>query len=389
MFDILIDLETKELTTHEETDFLDINVQQEAGKINKPDNITEESIVPDPSFSRNVTMTRSSSSVSDGFVSGVENRKSLLLFDKPAEQDSGIAPTTCVSQTPETVCSMYVSAPAEESPNHLETEDNNNSKNNDSGYLAVSMAESTNHTASTPDTSHCHLSFGTEDKTADHDPETPCGDYLCNVTEESGNSPVHSNIVDNSQENTLSSHETEDSANSNSQVEVNITTHTTPSHIVEVPHTVSQSSSQPADHKPFGNTNERSIEPPFPVEESTQQHHTTPETLCPEYNSPSHVPPQKPNSVSQDKSEQPQQDRSYERQVTSSTVRDIVLSLVNNIFNTPLLHKSAIKMFDVTVLCILSIPLQGLLYGSWCVFGHCIYFVILLILLLIYIIHRQ
>ena len=382
MFDIHIDLETKELTTHDETDFLDINVQQEAGKINKPDNITEESIVQDPSSSRNVTMTRSSSSVSDGFVSGVENRKSLLLFDKPAEQDSGIAPTTCESQTPETVCSMYVSGPAEESPNHLETEENNNSKNNDSGYLAVSMAESTSHTASTLDNSHCHLSFGTEDKTADHDPETPCGDYLCNVTEESGNSPVHSN----SQEITLSSHETEDSTNSNSQVEVNITTITTPSHIVEVPHTVSQSPTQPADHKPFGNTNERSIEPPFPVEESTQQHQTTPETLCPEYNSPSHVPPQKPNSTSQDKSEQPQQDK---HQVTSSTVRDIVQSWVNNIFNTPLLHKSAITMFDVTVLCILSIPLQGLLYGSWCVFGHCMCFVILLILLLIYIIHRQ
>ena len=334
-------------------------------------------------------MTRSSSSVSDGFVSGVENRKSLLLFDKPAEQDSGISPTTCVSQTPETVCSMYLSAPAEESPNHPETTDNNSCNNNNSSYLAVSMAEPTSHTASTPDGSHRHLSFGTEDKTANHDPETPCGDYLCNVTEESGNSPVHYNTDDNSKENTSSSHETEDSANSNSQVEVNITTITTPSHIVEVPHNVSQSPTQPVDHKPFGNTNERSIEPPFPVEESTQQHQTTPETLCSESNSPSHVPPQKPNSTSQDKSDHPQQDGSDEHQVTSFAVRDIVQSCVNNIFNTPLLHKSAIIMFDVTVLYVLSIPLQGLFYGSWCMFGHCMCFVILLILLLIYIIHRQ
>ena len=91
-------------------------------------------------------------------------------------------------------------------------------------------------------------------------------------------------------------------------MEVNITTITTPSHIVNVPHTVPQFPTQPADHKPFGNTNERSIEPPFPVEESTQQHQTTPETLFPKSNSPSHVPPQKPNSISQDKSEQPQQD---------------------------------------------------------------------------------
>ena len=87
--------------------------------------------------------------------------------------------------------------------------------------------------------------------------------------------------------------------------------------------------------------------------------------------------------------EQPQQDQSYEHPVTSLAVRDIVQSLVNNIFNTPLLHKSAIIMFDVTVLYVLSIPLQGLLYGSWYVFGHCMCFVILLILLLIYIMHQQ
>ena len=46
-------------------------------------------------------------------------------------------------------------------------------------------------------------------------------------------------------------------------------------------------------------------------------------------------------------------------------------------------------MFDLTVLYVLSLPLQGLLYGSWCVFGNYVCFVILLILLLIYIIHRQ
>ena len=292
-----------------------------------------------------------------------------------------------MSQTPETECSMYVSVPAEESPNHPETTDSNG-RNKDSGYLSVSMVESMSHTASTPDSSHNHFLFGTEDKTVDPVPETPSGDYLCIVTEESGNSPVHSNTDDNSKENTLSSHETEDSANSNGQVEVNITTITTP-HIVNVPHTVPQSPTEPADHKPFGNTNERSIEAPFPIEESTQQHQTTLETLCSESNSPSHVPPQKPNTTPQDKSEHPQQDGSDEYPVTSLAVRDIVQSLVSNIFNTPLLHKSVIIMFDLTVLYVLSIPLQGLLYGSWYVFGHCMCFVILLILLLIYIIHQK
>ena len=353
---------------------------------------TKESTVLDPPFSHNLTITRSSPSVSEGFVSGVENRKSLLSFDKPAEQDSGISPTTCVSQTPETLHSMYVSAPAEESPNHPKTTDSNG-RNDDSGYLTVSMTESISHTASTPDNSHNHFSFDTEEsfleKTVDPVPETPSDDHLCIVTEESVDNPVHSNTDEVNKENTSSSHETENSANSNSQVEVSIPTITTLSYIVEVPQNVSQSPTQPADYKPFGNTNERSIEPPFPVEESTQQYQTTLETLCSESNSPSHVPPQKPNTTPQDKSEGCQQDGSDEHPVTSFAVRDIVQSCVNNIFNTPLLHKSAIIMFDVTVLYVLSIPLQGLLYGSWCMFGHYICFVILLILLLIYIIHRQ
>ena len=302
-----------------------------------------------------------------------------------------------MSQIPEIVHSMCVSAPAEEPPDHPETTDNND-RDDDSGYLTVSMTVSPSITAGTTDNSHNHLSFSTEklflDKTANHDLETPSGDYLCIFTQESGNTPVQSNTDDNSKENTSSSHENEDSANSNSQVEVSIPIITPPPHIVEVPGTVSQSSAQSAGHKLHGNTNERSIEPPLPssqpifvcslsVEESTQQHQSNPKTLFPNSNSPSHVPTQKPNSTPQDKSEQPQQDGS------TPAVRDIVQSWVNNIFNTPSLHKSAIVMFDLTVLYVLSLPLQGLLYGSWCVFGNYVCFVILLILLLIYIIHRQ
>ena len=364
---------------------------------------TKKSTVSHRPSSHNLTMTRSSTSVTDGFVSGVENRKSLLSLDKHAEEDSGISPTTRGSQIPETIHSMCVSAPAEEPPDHPETTDNND-RNDDSGYLTVSMTVSPSITAGTTDNSHNHLSLSTEklflDKTANHDPETPSGDYHCIVTEESGNTPVHSNTNDNSKENTSSSHETEDSTNSNSQVEVSIPIITPPPRIVEVPCAVSQSSAQPAGHKLHGNTNERSIEPPLPssqpivecshpVEESNQQHQSNPQTLFPNSNSSNHVPTQKPNGTPQDKSEQPQQDGLDEPRVTTPAVRDIVQSWVNNIFNTPSLHKSAIVMFDLTVLYVLSLPLQGLLYGSWCVFGNYVCFVILLILLLIYIIHRQ
>ena len=280
-----------------------------------------------------------------------------------------------------------MSAPAEESPDHPETTDSNG-RDDDSGYLTVSMAESRSHTAGTTDNSHNHLSFSAKDKTGNSVLETSHGDCLCNVSEEPGNTPVHSNTDDNSKENTSSSYETEDSTNSNSQVEVSIPIITLPPpYIIEIHCTISRSPTQPAGHKPPDNTNERSIEPPFSVEESTQQHQSNPESLGSKRNSSNQAPTQKPNSTSQDMSEQPQKDGSDEHPVTTPAVRDIVQSWVNNIFNTPSLHKSAIVMFDFTVLYVLSIPLQGLLYGSWCVFGHYVCFVILLILLLIYIVH--
>ena len=306
-------------------------------------------------------MTRSSTLVSEGFVSGVDNRKSLPSFDKPAEQDSGISSTKCVS---ETVHSMRVSASAEESPNNPETTDNK-SRDDDSSYLTVSMAESRSHTASTTDNSCNHISFSAKYKTANPVLETPRGDCFCNVFEEPGDTPVHSNTDDNSRENTSSSYEIEDSTNSNSQLEVSISTNTPPPHIVEVSCTVSQSSAQPA-----------------------KQLQSNPESLGSKRNSLNLLPTQKPNSTPQHKSEQPQKDGSDEHPVTTPAVRDKVQLWVNNIFNNPLLRKSAIIMFNLTVLYVLSLPLQGLLYGSWCMFGHCVCFVILLILLLIYIIRQ-
>ena len=334
---------------------------------NEPDNITEESTVPDLPSSHNVTMitTRSNSLVSEGFVSGVENRKSLPSFNKPTEQDSGISPTMCVSQTPETLHSMYASASAEESPNHSETTDSNGS--NDNSGNTNSTEKSTNHTTKTTDDvkSPSHLSLNglnISDKKTDNDVETP-SDYLCFGTEESGNNPhPHVPTPDDNKEDT-SFCNAQHSVSQNDGAEEVITV-PKPTQDVDV---ISQTQSKKPD--------DDELQPHLPVEES-QPIAPQNEIQCSDHH--------QGTMTSQNQQCKRRRSRHRYRRHSSSAqkeadrysfgmfVREIKQTLINN---APSLSNKIAYIVSLIVVSILVTPLLFILNLQWFWFGPFLFFI--------------
>ena len=328
---------------------------------NEPDNITEESTVPDPPSSHNLTMTRSNSSVSEGFVSGVENRKSLLSFDKPTEQDSGISPATYVSQTPETLHS----APAEETPNHPETTDSNGK--DDDSINSMSTEKSANHTAETTGgiKSHGHLplnKLNISERKTDNDVETP-SNYLCFGTEESGNNPHPCMPTSDDNKEDTSSSNAQHSVSQNDRAE-QITTKPKSTQEIDM---ISQTQPKKSDDDD---------ELHLPVEESQS---ITPqdEVQC------GHDHPQG-TTMSQNKKSTKRRGRHRYRRHSSSAhkegdmysfgmfVREIKQTLVNNI---PSLSNKIAYIISLIVVSILVTPLLFILNLQWYWFGPFLFFI--------------
>ena len=333
---------------------------------NEPDNITEESTIPDPQSFHNLTMTRSNSSVSEGFVSGVENRKSLSSLDKPTEQDSGISPTTYVSQIPETVHSMYVSAPDEESPNHPETTDSNG-RNNDS-INSVTTEKSANHTAETASgvKSHGHLSLSklnVSDRKTDNDLETP-SDYLCFGTEESGNNPHPCMPISDDNEKDTSSFNAQHLVSQNDGAE-QITTKPKSTQKVD---TISQTQPKKSD--------DDELQPHLPVEES--------QSITPQNEVQCGHDHHQGTTTSQNKKCTRRRSRHRCHRHSSSTqkeadmysigmfVREIKQALVHNI---PSLSNKIAYIISLIVVSILVTPLLFILNLQWYWFGPFLFFI--------------